>query len=123
MSTAPASATTASPSKGLHIGLWVVQGLLAFAFLASGAMKLTQPIASMPPEMTFVQHMPEWTVRFIGLSEALGALGLILPSALRIMPKLTVAAALGLVTVMVLAAGYHLTHDEASHRNRNESPP
>ena len=37
MTTAPA------PSKGLHIGLWVVQGLLAFAFAASGAMKLTTP--------------------------------------------------------------------------------
>jgi uncharacterized membrane protein len=51
-------------------------------------------------------------VRFIGVCEILGALGLILPAASRIMPKLTVWAAIGLGTVMVLATAFHISRAE-----------
>ena len=55
-----------SPSKGLNIGLWVVQGMLAFAFMMAGGMKLATP----PPElvengMAFAGRMPEAAVKFI----------------------------------------------------------
>jgi hypothetical protein len=51
-------------------------------------------------------------VRFIGLSEVFGALGLILPAATRIKPVLTGLAALGLTLVMVLAVGVHVVRGE-----------
>jgi hypothetical protein len=54
-------------------------------------------------------------VRFIGISELLGGLGLVLPSLTRIQPRLTALAALGLVVVMVLAAGFHVTRGEFQH--------
>jgi len=111
-----ALSVTPSARGPLHIALWLVQGLLAFTFLGAGMMKLTQPMdALLANGMTFVATTPEAVVRFIGLSELLGAVGLVLPSALRIAPRLTGAAAVGLLVVMVLAAGTHLMNGEASH--------
>jgi len=52
-------------------------------------------------------------VRFIGMAETLGAIGLVLPAATRIKPSLTPLAALGLTTVMVLAAITHVARGEA----------
>src|SRR5437899_1748018 len=65
--------------------LWIVQGLLALVFLFAGGMKLVLPIE----ELTAQLPLPGLFVRFIGLAETLGALGLILPGLLRIRPSLT----------------------------------
>lgn len=100
-------------SKRLHIALWVAQGLLAAAFIMAGFMKITAPIDELAANgMSFVTSFSEGMVRFIGISEVLGGIGLILPALLRIKPILTPIAAIGLATVMVLAAVYHITHNE-----------
>lgn len=100
-------------SKAIHIALWVVQGLLAVAFGLAGFMKLTAPIAQLAANgMNFVNHYSVEMVRFIGLSEVLGALGLIFPAALRIKPFLTPLAATGLAITMVLAAFEHISQGE-----------
>ena len=98
--------------KGLRVGLWVAQALLAVAFGMAGLSKLTQPIAELAKSMPFVTATPEGLVRFIGLSEVAGALGLILPSVTRIKPVLTAWAAVGLGVVMVLAAAFHVSRGE-----------
>lgn len=113
MTTATASASDVRPSKGLHYGLWVVQVLLTAAFVMAGLMKLTTPIAELAVKMSWVNHTPAGLVRFIGGSELLGGLGLLLPAATRIKPILTPVAASALVLVMVLAAGFHLYLGEA----------
>lgn len=105
------TATTAQPSRGLHLGLWIVQVLLAFAFGAAGLMKSTTPIAELGQKLPWVLELPN-LARFIGVSELAGALGLVLPSATRIQPKLTGIAAAALVLVMVLAAGFHAMKGE-----------
>ena len=92
--------------------LWIVQVLLALAFAMAGAMKLFTPIADLAAQMGWPGESPALLVRFIGLAELSGALGLILPSALRIRPSLTPLAAAGLVVVMGLAAGFHLVRGE-----------
>lgn len=102
-------------SKGMHIGLWVAQGLLAAAFGMAGFMKITTPIEQLAQSgMSFVAHYQEGTVRFIGITEVLAAIGLILPSTLRRLTKLTPLAAIGLSIVMVLATQYHFSHNESS---------
>ena len=106
--TADSAPHTASPSKGLHIALWVVQGLLAAAYLMAGSMKLTQPIADLAVKMNWVNHTPAGLVRFIGAAELTGMLGLILPSVTRIKPVLTPLAAGALVVVMAMAAAFHV---------------
>src|SRR5262245_34922842 len=100
-------------SKGLHVGLWVVQGLVGATFLMAGFMKLTTPMDQLLASMPWVSGAMGHFVRFIALAEIAGALGLILPSATRIRPKLTVLAGLGLATVMTLAALTHLVRGEA----------
>lgn len=105
---------SAAPSKGLHTGLWLAQGLLALAFAMAGTFKLLTPIADLAAKMSWIQDASPILVRFIGATELAGALGLILPSVTRIQPKLTVLAALGLVLVMALGAGVHLMHGEAN---------
>ena len=77
--------------------LWIVQGLLALIFLFAGGTKLIRPIEEMTKELP----MPGLFLRFLGVAEVLGAIGLILPGLLRIRPGLTPLAAAGLVVIMI----------------------
>lgn len=98
----------------MNIALWIVQVLLAAAFLMSGMMKIGNPPEELiKAGMTFVSYTPHALVKFIGAAELFGALGLLLPSLTRIQPKLTPIAAALLGVVMLLAAITHLTHGEA----------
>ena len=89
--------------------LWVVQGLLALLFLFAGGVKLVMPIEEMTRQMPV--PLPGLFLRFIGVAEVLGGIGLILPGLLRIRPGLTPLAAAGLAIIMIgatvitLAAG------------------
>lgn len=98
----------------MTIVLWVVQALLALGFLLAGVSKLTQPIATLSKRMGWVTVVPAWQVRGIGLAETLGAIGLILPGVTGIAPLLTVAAAAGLLIVMVGAAVFHGVRHEGA---------
>ncbi|MFT3712139.1 MAG: DoxX family protein [Archangium sp.] len=106
------STETTQPSKGLNIALWIVQVLLALAFGMAGLMKSTAPIEELAKQMVWPGAVPPALVRFIGVSELLGGIGLLLPSLTRIQPKLTALAAAGLVVVMILAAGFHVSRGE-----------
>jgi hypothetical protein len=77
--------------------LWIVQGLLAALFLFAGGMKLVLPIEAMSDPIA----LPGPFLRFLGVVEVLGAVGLILPWLLRIRPELTSLAAAGLVIIMI----------------------
>ncbi|MBM3218607.1 MAG: DoxX family membrane protein [Candidatus Rokubacteria bacterium] len=81
----------------MNVALWIVQVLLAGLFLFGGVVKLMMPIA----ELTQQTGMPAWFMRFIPIAEILGGLGLLLPSLLRIKPRLTPLAAAGLVIIMI----------------------
>ena len=106
------TASGATQGKSLHIGLWVAQGVLAAAFFAAGLMKVTSPIEQLQANMPWVSGAMGPFVRWIGAVEVAGAVGLILPSATRIQPRLTVLAAVGLVLVMAGAAATHLARGE-----------
>lgn len=98
----------------MHIALWILQVLLAVAFTGAGLTKLLKPVAELAQMNMggWVTDSPELLIRFIGLSELLGAIGLVAPSATRIMPRLTGVAAGALALVMVLAAATHLKYGE-----------
>lgn len=99
---------TTAPNKALHYGLWAVQLLLGLMFLGAGLFKATTPPADiLAAGMAWAGRVPPMLVPFIGVSEFLGGVGLILPSALRIAPKVSALAAAGLVTIMILAAIEH----------------
>ncbi|HEY2748032.1 MAG TPA: DoxX family protein [Polyangia bacterium] len=96
----------------MNLVLWSAQGLLAAMFAMAGVMKATRPADELAKRMAWVNSVSPATLRFIGVSELLGALGLVLPWATGIAPILTPLAAAGLVTVMVLAAGLHVKRGE-----------
>ena len=79
--------------------LWTVQALLALLFLFAGGMKLVTPLDVLYAQMAL--PLPGIFIRFIGVCEVAGALGLILPGLTRIRRELTSLAARGLVLLMV----------------------
>ncbi len=81
----------------MNVALWIVQGLLAALFLFAGGTKLVMPIE----EMTKQIAMPGLFLRFIGVAEVFGAIGLIIPGLTRVQPGLTPLAAVGLALIMI----------------------
>ena len=96
----------------MNIALWIVQVALAAVFVMSGGFKVVQPIETLGAEMAWVADVSPALIRFIGICEILGAVGIILPALTRILPWLTPLAAAGLGTVMLLAGIFHLTRGE-----------
>jgi hypothetical protein len=91
--------TSRRASRKLSASVWTLQALLALTFVLTSAMKLL-----MPAEVLEAQSpLPVIVSRFVGVCELAGALGLILPSLLRIRPMLTCLAAAGLVVLMICA--------------------
>src|SRR5215470_8684805 len=91
-----------SISKRLNVTLWTIQVLLAALFLFAGSTKLVLPIDVLTSMGSPNQiALPGWFIRFIGVSEVVGAIGLILPRLLRIRPGLTPLAATCLVIIMI----------------------
>ena len=97
----------------MNIVLWIIAGLLAFAFLAAGAMKLAQPKEKLAASgMAWTDAFSPGMVKLIGALEVLAAIGLILPAVLDIAPILVPLAALGLVLMMIGAAVTHARRKE-----------
>ncbi len=88
----------------MNIALWIAQGLLAIMYFTVGSMKIMQPARIREnPRMTWANGQPDKYIRFVGTTEVLGALGLILPLVTGILPWLTVFAGIGLTLVQMLA--------------------
>jgi uncharacterized membrane protein YphA (DoxX/SURF4 family) len=95
----------------MNIALWVAQVILAALFALAGTMKTFIPSSGVVKGLS-AAGLSQALVRFIGVSELAGALGLILPAATGVKPGLTNLAAAGLVTIMVLAAVFHISRKE-----------
>lgn len=86
----------------MDIALWIVQGFLAVLYLVAGASKVFRTTA-VKEQAAWAGRSSDGYVRFIGIVEILGALGLVLPVLTGILPWLTPVAALGLALVQLLA--------------------
>jgi len=95
----------------MNIALWILQGLLAAAFLAHGVLLLVPPadIAAL-----MLEQLPRGFWLFLGVAEVAAAIGITLPGITRIMPRLVPAAAIGIVFVMISATIWHLMRAEWS---------
>ena len=91
----------------MNIVLWIIQLRLALLFIFAGTMKFVMPVAEMNRQAPLV--LPGLFLHFIGLCEILGGLGLVLPGLLRIKPRLTPLAAVGLAIITVGATVITLT--------------
>ena len=95
----------------MNVVLWILQVLLALAFLAHGWMLL-----SPPPEIAakMNESLPRWFQLFLGVAEILAGVGLTLPGITKIKPWLVVWAAGGIMIVMVAATAFHVMRGEIS---------
>ncbi|POP83784.1 hypothetical protein BKM77_15115 [Pseudomonas syringae] len=107
-----ATPSTTSTSRSLLFALWAAQGLLFAAFTMSGFMKLMTPIPELSAMMPWTGELSETFVRFIGLVDLAGGLGILLPALTRIQPRLGVLAALGIIILQVLAIFFHGSRGE-----------
>ena len=95
----------------MNIILWILQALLGLAFIAAGYNHGFN-IEKARTQMQWMTAVPDNLLRFIGVSEILGGLGLVLPAVTGILPQLTAWAATGLSLIMILAALFHLRRGE-----------
>jgi uncharacterized membrane protein len=100
----------------MNITLWIVQGLLAFAFIAFGAMKLfAYEKFKAQSEKNGPNGISRGLVIFIGVAELAGGIGIVPPMAANIAPSVSSWAAVGIATIMLLAIRFHLCrHKSAS---------
>ncbi|WP_027345481.1 DoxX family protein [Hamadaea tsunoensis] len=96
----------------MNIALWILQAVLAIMFGLSGLGKLFQPRTRLAAQYPWMTDFSDNTVKFIGLMEVLGAVGLILPGATGIVPVLTAVAAAGLALMMLLGVLLHIRRKE-----------
>jgi uncharacterized membrane protein YphA (DoxX/SURF4 family) len=95
----------------MNIVLWILQVLLALAFLAHGWMFLAPP-----PDIAVQMNasLPRWFQLFLGVAEVLAGVGLILPGVTRIQPWLITWAAVGIMIVTISATVFHVARSEMS---------
>ena len=92
----------------MNILIWILQGLVALTFLYSGINKSTFSRQTLVAKgQTGVKELPMPLIRFIGIVEILGAIGIILPYLLDVYPGLTPIASVCLGLIMIPAAIIH----------------
>lgn len=96
----------------MNIALWILQVLLALLFLYIGGTKVFSAIEALHKTFDWVNKSNSVAVRYIGICEVLGALGLILPALTHILTDLTIVAAIGLCLVMIYASIFHAQRKE-----------
>jgi hypothetical protein len=106
---------TQGSSKVLHIGLWIVQGLLALSFVGGSIWKVVTPIPELASKMPWMGQVSPAFLYVTAAFDLLGGLGVLLPSVTRVKPRLTVMAALGCVALMVCAIVFHVSRGEAAN--------
>ena len=97
----------------MTIALWILNGLLALAFVAAGAMKVARPKSALVASgMGWADDFSDPTVKLIGIAEVLGGIGLVLPLLVGIAPIFAPISAVCLTIVMVGAIVVHLRRHE-----------
>jgi hypothetical protein len=96
----------------MNTALWIAQGVLGAMMIMAGMMKSIQSKEKLAPKLPWVNDYSAGTVKFVGVSELLGGIGLIVPWYTGILPILTPIAAVGIGVIMILAAVYHFNKKE-----------
>lgn len=100
-------------SKVLNVLLWIAQSLIALTLIWAAYAKLVQPIEETAKMLPWALDNPG-LLTFTGIIDLLGGIGIILPAALKIQPKLSVFAAYGTILLMIAAIIFHISRGEAS---------
>jgi uncharacterized membrane protein YphA (DoxX/SURF4 family) len=104
---------TTQPSRGIDVGLWIAQALLALTFAGGGIWKLVTPIPELAAKMPWMGQVSPSFLHATAVFDLLGGLGVLLPSITRVKPGVTVVAALGCVALQASAIVFHVSRGEA----------
>jgi hypothetical protein len=96
----------------MNTKVWIIQGILATVFTLSGLIIMLLPKDKLAARLSWINEYSDSMRHFICLAKIFGAMGLILPMYLNILPILTPIAALGIATIMSLAMAYHFRKNE-----------
>jgi hypothetical protein len=102
----------------MNTALWIVQILLGSMMMLLGVMKTFLPVGQLS-KLSWTTRSSEAFIKFVGISELLIGLGLILPQLTGIKPELTSWAAISLCIVMVLATVEHIKYHEGNEIWKN----
>ncbi len=105
---------TGAPSKAVHVGLWIAQGLFFVMFAGAGLWKLLTPIPKLAAMIPWAGQVPPAFLYFTGFVDFCGGIGILLPALTRIKPGLTVLAAAGCAALQICAIVFHISRGEAS---------
>ena len=111
------SATIIAPfdhSEVINIFLWVAQAAVFGLLCIGGFMKLFMPVTKISKIFAWTGQVPQSFLRFIGVVDLAGGLGILLPELTHVLPGLTVPAAMGCVLLQVLAIAFHTRRGEIS---------
>ncbi|WP_085871409.1 MULTISPECIES: DoxX family protein [unclassified Nocardioides] len=93
--------------------LWILAGFLAAIFVGTGLLKLTTPRDRLVASgMGWAREFSQEQIRLIGIAEVLGAIGLVVPPLLGIVPLLSPVAASCLALGMAGATAVHIRRRE-----------
>jgi len=109
------AASPAARSKRLHLSLWTTQVLLAVLFVGTAIWKLATPIPRLAAMIPWAGQVSPSFLYLTAAFDALGGLGLVLPAATRILPRLTILAALGCAALQLAAIIFHVSRGEAAN--------
>jgi hypothetical protein len=99
-------------SRAFAISLWIFQVVLGVFLCLIGTLKFSAPLHSVRAIVPWTPTMPPWLIRSTGAMDLLGGMGVVLPSATRILPVLTPWAALGVMTLQFSAIVFHIARGE-----------
>jgi hypothetical protein len=102
------------------VAYFIAAGILAFLALATGLMKIVRPrekLLAMGTPFAWVEDFTPRQIQLLGALEVLGAIGVILPMALGVVPVLGPIAALGLAVLQAGAFVVHVRRGEKPYLN------
>jgi hypothetical protein len=108
-------ASRTNQSRALHIGLWVVQGLLGLTFVGTAFWKFLTPLAELAAMIPWAGQVAPAFLYMTAVVDLLGGVGVVVPALTRIKPGLTVLAALGCAALQGCAIVFHLARGEAAN--------
>lgn len=100
--------------KTSNILLWIAQILLSLSLIWAAYLKMVQPITQLQAMWPWTGEVSPTFVKFTGVIDLLGGLGVLLPALLKFKPMLTPIAAVGIVLLMISASIFHICRGEAS---------
>jgi uncharacterized membrane protein YphA (DoxX/SURF4 family) len=106
---------TGASSKALHVGLWIVQALLAVTFIGTGLWKVLTPIPKLAAIFPWMGDVSPGFLHATAVIDLCGGIGVLLPALTRIKPGLTVLAAVGCALLQLSAIVFHVSRGEAAN--------